>query len=348
MNIDATVFLTGVLIGTILLLLGLGIGWFLGRGSKAALGESNKAIDQRQVIEFMQNFANWTKEFAGDFSSYQAKLSSLSQHARAKTGVGTKEEVNSLLREIMEANDSLQARLESTESKLESQTRELSEYLTEARTDSLTGLPNRRAFDQFVNDYYSKWMKENAVFSIGLLDIDFFKSVNDTYGHPAGDAVLIEISLRLKEFAGDSFKVGRYGGEEFAILLPFSVKAAAEKLEQLRRAIAGRNFKAEEFSLRITTSIGVAQMQTDERLSNVYRRSDEALYTAKLNGRNRIYFHNGQTCECFGNPGPPEQRRDARDIIEDAEAADVNAEDTSIRTRLQQRFDQVVAHELKR
>ena len=146
---------------------------------------SQLATEQQQMLSVVRNMANWTSDFAGDFTRYQSKMESLSRAAADGKTVRTKEEVQKLLDQIVNANNQLQSRLDSAEEKLEQQTKQLAGYLTEARTDGLTGLANRRAFDQKMDECYAKWQQTKQPFSLALIDIDHFKKINDTHGHPA-------------------------------------------------------------------------------------------------------------------------------------------------------------------
>ena len=231
-------------------------------------------------------------------------MESLTRDAADNKKVQTKEEVKRLLDRIVDANSHLQTRLESAEEKLEMQTKQLAGYLTEARTDGLTGLANRKAFDQKMDECFAKWQQTKHPFTLALIDIDHFKKINDTYGHPTGDAVLKEISARLRELSNESILVARYGGEEFAIIFDGEVQHAADLLDRLRQTIAGKSIAAEGHTISITISSGVARILSDERIGKLVRRSDEALYSAKTGGRNRVFVHNGVLCESFGKLGP--------------------------------------------
>ena len=173
---------------------------------------------------------------------------------------------------------------------------------TEARTDGLTGLPNRRAFDQKMDECFTQWQQTKQVFSLALIDIDHFKNVNDTFGHPAGDAVLRELATRMNTIKSDSLIVARYGGEEFAVIMDGDEKRAAAMMERLRLIVLNTPFKADSLSIPMTISSGIATINAEERTGKLVRRSDEALYSAKMGGRNRVYIHNGLTCESYTIP----------------------------------------------
>ncbi len=294
--------LMGLLFGTTLLAIGIALGVWMGKRVGFA-NSSQFAIEQQQIATALKNMANWTSDFAGDFSRYQSTMQTLTRDAADNKKVRTKEEVQRLLDRIVDANGQLQSRLDSAEQKLDVQTKQLAGYLTEARTDGLTGLSNRKAFDQKLDECFAKWQATKKPFTLAIVDIDHFKKINDTYGHPAGDAVLREMSNRLGEVKDDSMIVARYGGEEFAVIFDGEVQPAATIMEKLRLAIAGKSIDAEGHTISITISCGVARILSDERIGKLVRRSDEALYSAKTGGRNRVCVHSGVLCEPFGMPG---------------------------------------------
>ncbi len=294
--------LMGLLFGTTLLAIGIALGLWMGK--RFGLANSTQfALEQQQIAAALKNMANWTSDFAGDFSRYQNTMQSLSRDAADNKKVRTKEEVQRLLERIVEANGQLQSRLDSAEEKLEVQTKQLAGYLSEARTDGLTGLANRKAFDQKLDESFAKWQASKKPFSLAIIDIDHFKKINDTYGHPAGDAVLREMSNSLREVNNEAIIVARYGGEEFAIIFEGESASAATIIEKLRLTIAGKPILTDGQTISITISAGVARIMSDERIGKLVRRADEALYSAKTGGRNRVCVHSGAICEPFGKPG---------------------------------------------
>ena len=304
MNPSTPMFLAGLLIGTTLLLVGLGLGIWIGR-RMAPPQILDDSMERAQVLRFVRNFASITSDFAGDFSAYQAEFESLAKRASEPGKKPTADEVQALLSRITKANNELKTQLEAAENRIETQTKELAGYLTEARTDGLTGLSNRRAFDQKMDERMQRWKASKKSFCLVLIDIDFFKKINDTFGHPAGDAVLRDLATQLKAIQGEGIDVSRYGGEEFAILADLSIDSTAQRIDDFRKSVQARVVEAEGVSIPITISCGVSKIGSDERLGNLVRRSDEALYAAKMGGRNRLYVHDGTLCRPFGNPGPP-------------------------------------------
>ncbi|QBP42448.1 GGDEF domain-containing protein [Paenisporosarcina antarctica] len=179
----------------------------------------------------------------------------------------------------------LQGLMESVEGKqqelLEMNT-QLQELVT---TDPLTGLKNRRFLNTKLLEYVEIAKIEQSPFSLLLIDVDYFKRVNDTYGHPTGDAVLQELSWKLQSEARDSDIVARMGGEEFIIILPYTNKKEAQVIaERIRLNIDHGNWE----NTRITVSIGVTTYEINDNANNLISRADEALYQSKKDGRNRV------------------------------------------------------------
>lgn len=152
-------------------------------------------------------------------------------------------------------------------------------------TDGLTGLRNRRAFDEKLIVEHQRSARSKQPFSLLLMDVDNFKSYNDAYGHQAGDDVLADVA-RIVQYTVRSYDMAaRYGGEEFAVILPDTDKSGAMDLaERLRRAVE----RAEWMNRKITISIGVASMTPGQTVPALIEEADRALYTAKERGRNRV------------------------------------------------------------
>jgi len=158
--------------------------------------------------------------------------------------------------------------------------------------DPLTGLYNRRYALQHLSTISARAAAEGTPFSILMMDLDEFKSVNDLYGHAAGDDVLCEFSRRLQENVRGIDLVARIGGEEFFVAMPgTSAKQAALVAERLRHAIETRPFKVHDADdpVHVTISIGVAASDVSQTSSRqIMKNADTALYSAKNNGRNRV------------------------------------------------------------
>lgn len=156
--------------------------------------------------------------------------------------------------------------------------------------DALTGLFNRRYFIEALDREISRSQRYKTDLVLCMLDIDHFKNINDCYGHTAGDTVLAKIGILLKESIRDNDIACRYGGEEFAILLPHTnIEEASIMSERFREKVASNDFQHESSRMKITVSIGIAQYQRGgEEPGNMFvEQADRALYQAKEEGRNR-------------------------------------------------------------
>ena len=154
--------------------------------------------------------------------------------------------------------------------------------------DSLTTLFNRRYFDEQLTHHVEDYRQDISPFCVAILDIDYFKSVNDTYGHLVGDQVLKQLAQFLTKELRSSDILARYGGEEFIILmLNTNLEIARTVVDKLRENIAEFEFTIENITTRLTISIGVTSVQTGDDFDSLLGRADRALYQAKANGRNQ-------------------------------------------------------------
>lgn len=165
-----------------------------------------------------------------------------------------------------------------------------SELARISHTDQLTGLLNRRGFDEAAASALRSAFAANLPAVVFMCDVDRFKSINDRFGHEFGDSVLVEIADVLRSFASkDRVLVGRHGGEEFAALMTgITREQATQYAEDIRLACAAREISIDENSTRVTISIGFTVARDEVDLSKIMRIADRALYAAKHGGRNRV------------------------------------------------------------
>ena len=165
------------------------------------------------------------------------------------------------------------------------------ETQTQAITDALTGVYNRRGLHQLGDFELRRARRINRSFCIMIFDIDHFKRINDHYGHKAGDQVLQKLAEQCQKTSRTVDLISRYGGEEFVILLPeTNLESACRVAERLRQSIMNEPFPTDAGALRITISIGVAEAREIDTLHTLIERADVALYKAKETGRNRVVF----------------------------------------------------------
>jgi len=158
-----------------------------------------------------------------------------------------------------------------------------------SKTDMLTKLPNRRAIDDFLSGQEAGFKRYGDNYAVVLFDIDHFKLVNDTYGHDVGDVILASFGKMLRRYSRELDFVGRWGGEEFLVVLPKADGEGACKFaEKLRDIVSKSKFIYKGTRIRVTISGGVADRASSESMEAVLKCADRNLYNAKAGGRNRI------------------------------------------------------------
>ena len=204
--------------------------------------------------------------------------------------------VNTLVAATLEMRDDgmqLKTRLDGAMQEIAKLQHGLEAIRTESRIDPLTELANRKHFDEAMSEAIRVSAQRGEPLSLLMVDIDHFKSFNDTFGHTTGDQVLRLVAMSLKQNIKDQDLAARYGGEEFAIVLPNTpLTQAAAVAEQLRRTVMAKELKKRstgEIIGRITISIGVASLLEYDTSETLIERADNRLYAAKRGGRNRVF-----------------------------------------------------------
>jgi diguanylate cyclase len=200
-----------------------------------------------------------------------------------------------IVAKLIQANQQMHHKLASTEKKLREQAEKIQSHANEARTDALTLLVNRRAFDDELVRRCAEFSRRGYEFSLIMSDVDYFKELNDAHGHLAGDEVLRSVARLLRRKMREMDLVARYGGEEFAIILPGTTLEDA-KIASLRAcdAIGKYAFADEGNDFSVTMSFGIAEIGKRDDCTSLVARADKALYAAKQNGRNRVFAHDGE------------------------------------------------------
>ncbi|MCG8426364.1 MAG: diguanylate cyclase [Chromatiales bacterium] len=189
---------------------------------------------------------------------------------------------------LEESIGGLKQQLATVEEESEMLRKSVADARKRAFNDALTGLNNRHAFDTRMEEEFARWSRYGFPMSLIVIDIDNFKSINDTYGHKAGDKVLKVVGENMSRQVRKADFPARYGGEEFVVLLPETEREAAFSVaEKIRMAVEKMGFHSGDTSVNITVSCGLAQFQNGDTQESVFNRADAALYLAKGSGKNR-------------------------------------------------------------
>ena len=229
-------------------------------------------------------------------TDYGSSLSDMTDHMKEANSIEDLEKVILSLAEdtkkMVEYNKSLEQQLDTSSNQVNALKENLDTVRHEAMTDGLTGLSNRRAFDIYLKEAVMRAEEEGKSLVLMMLDIDHFKPFNDNFGHQIGDQVLRLVARCLIDGVKGRDRAVRYGGEEFAIILPETpLKAGIVVGDALRKSVESRevvNRTSNQNLGKITLSVGVAELQPGETVESLISRADAALYTAKQNGRNQV------------------------------------------------------------
>jgi len=308
LGIDLLVPLGLLILSVVQVGFGLAVGKYL--WSKPPRGVSRDTIQQAaQTLSQVHGVAGALSAQAGEFAN---QIQAISKELPPAGKLGDADFHQSLveaLTKISDLNDNLEEQLRSAEGRLEQQTRQLEAQMAEARTDALTGLHNRRAFNEELHERITQYSDHGEPSSLMLVDVDHFKKFNDTYGHQAGDEVLRGVAKVLFANVRESDIVCRYGGEEFAVIMPGAVGDEARRTaERIRSAVQGAAFPVDGRELQVTISGGLSEIMNDDAMEVLTRRADEALYASKAAGRNCAHVHDGQQCVAVARNDASEAR----------------------------------------
>ena len=293
--------LSGCLLGVVHIAVGIAVGMWLRRSERGGSGPSHGEI--RQAERIAQRLQALADDMSSCVDEHRLQIARASRQLSEKSGrfdpgaAGVADVVAGVISEVVGANQTLQLKLNSAEARLQEQATEIEAQMSRAMTDALTGLPNRREFNERLEASMEAWRQRGEAFSLLMLDVDHFKQLNDQNGHVAGDHVLTAVGHALRGVLRRADIVARYGGEEFAMLLPAtSLDQAAGVAKKVCRAIAVAEMDHDGKRFRVTASGGLAMIQGSEEAAALVGRADAALYAAKQAGRNRIFIHDGSGC----------------------------------------------------
>jgi diguanylate cyclase len=253
-----------------------------------------------QLHKTMHRLFEWTHGMSIEMAEYQEVVEGVVREMDDDPD-RTGQEKSGVVGRLVDANRKLRERLDSAESSLRHQSDELAAVVTQAHTDSLTGLPNRRSFDTELERRLAEFRRKRTPLTLLLLDIDLFKRFNDDHGHLVGDRVLRFVGETLAQTIHTTDVVTRFGGEEFAVIMPDTQGDDARlATERIRIAIETKEMMIDRKMLKVTVSCGLTQAQEGDIATKIIDRSDVALYRAKEAGRNRAYWHDGFVAHPIG------------------------------------------------
>lgn len=257
--------------------------------SDNASGEMS-ANDAARASMAAQQLRDLARNVASDVGAHNSFVESITDQLEEIEQGGAV--VMDVVAKMLDANKRLQTRLEDAEQKIKTQAEEIRNQQFEARTDALTRLANRRAFDAALIESTELFASQGQSFALVMLDVDNFKQFNDVHGHPAGDEVLRTVGRTLGRVVNPGDLACRYGGEEFAVIIAnMTLDEGQLAAERIRKAIEAMNVQFGGNALRVTASVGVAGCFAEEETAALVRRADEAVYGAKKNGRNCAFWH---------------------------------------------------------
>lgn len=263
---------------------------------------------QSTLLRVIRNVMMQMLNTGNEFSNYASMLGDFIRKIDRSDSV---QDIRTLTAEVIEDSRQLEHTTKETSSQLNDageQIARLKEELEaarrDARTDPLTGLANRRGLNELLLQRFNLFLQEKTPFSVILADIDHFKRINDAYGHLVGDKILRFVARTLISNIKGQDSVIRFGGEEFAIVLPYTrYDGAMIVAQQLRQKIASSRLRLAESGRDLgglTISLGVASVQADDTPDSILRRADDALLKAKAEGRDRVV---GMPSESFSDSG---------------------------------------------
>ena len=288
------------------LLTGLIAGWCLALRFSQWAKQTEVDAREQQSAAVLGRLQELAARVAIDVEEHSTRVEQINHELEDAAGEKAEAIVDVVAR-LIETNAQMRERLATSEDKLRQQAEQIQTHLAESRTDPLTLLANRRAFDDGLARQLAAQASQQTPACLIICDIDHFKRVNDTHGHASGDRVLRAVARSLRQSMRESDLVARYGGEEFAVVVSgLSLKETAAAAEKARKDIEQLHVLVDGKALPVTASFGVTPLLDADTATTLIDRADSGLYAAKGAGRNRVFCHDGETLAPFAPEPKPE------------------------------------------
>ena len=253
-----------------------------GMGDK--LGE-----EVHKALGVVQDAVSSARTFGDSVESAETDLADYTDEKKVRAAIVS---LLRATREMAKQTRTMESRLSESADQIEQLQNTLNKIKLEAQTDSLTGVANRKLFDETLAGEIATAQQSGGPLSLCMVDVDHFKAFNDRYGHRAGDSALRFVANMFHHSVRDGDLVARYGGEEFSVIMPGADLSVGIKVaDRIRETLAGRelvNRTSGKTLGFVTVSIGVAELQCGETMGSLIDRADKQLYAAKNAGRNRV------------------------------------------------------------
>jgi diguanylate cyclase len=270
--------------------------------------------EQKAALEALVELLQAVEQLTNNVGTRNSEIREVGRHVEDLHVTGELEELQQVLlgqiATVLKSNQQLEDDLVDARCRMEEQAAELDRTRHEAQTDALSGVFNRKAFNDKLRVLLGRWKRDNEPFVLIMADLDHFKWINDTHGHTVGDRVLQEVGTLLRRCLREGDFVGRYGGDEFAVLLPRTDvvigKQVADRLHhEATRCNFGVGTRSEQAAL--TISFGLAAAIAGDNSESIVHRADEALYRSKRGGRNQV--------QCQEPPQEQEQQQQLPEAV---------------------------------